>query len=172
MTHSNNIFEASNSDAKVADMKTDLRLQATQWLFEASNQLNNVVHELESYVQVIESENSTARMRIEAARKIKRCIIPAIAKVSKVLNEAGNSVAPIGSVRVICDEWERKMKNDLVDADNKWKSVNFQLLESNTNTVKPTIPIVAPREVKRCKADLSIPTLSSPSNGINTLKWK
>ena len=103
MNHSNNISGASKSDAKVAGTKTDLRMQATQWIFEASNQLNNVVHDLESYyVQVFESEDSTARMRIEATRKIKRCIIPAIAKVSKVLNEAGNNVAPIGSVQVSC----------------------------------------------------------------------
>ena len=129
MNHSNNIAGASPSDAKVAGTKTDIRLQATQRLFEASNRLNNVVHELESYVQVFESEDSTVRMRIEATRKIKRCIIPAIAKVSNVLNKA-NSVAPIGSVRVICDKWEQKMKNDVVDADNKRKSVDFQLLES------------------------------------------
>ena len=130
MNHSNNISGTSNPDAKISGTKTDLRLQATQRLFEASNRLNNVVHELESYVQVFESEDSTVRMRIEATRKIKRCVIPAIAKVSNVLNEAGNSVAPIGSVRVICDKWERKMKNDVVDADNKRKSVDFQLLES------------------------------------------
>ncbi len=72
MNHSNNISGASNSDAKFADTKTDLRLQATQRLFEASNQLNNVVHELESYVQVFVSVDSTVRMRIEATRKIKR----------------------------------------------------------------------------------------------------
>jgi hypothetical protein len=132
--------------------------------------VNNVVHELESYVQVFESEDSTARMRIKATRKIKRCIIPAVAKVSKVLNEAGNSVAPTGTVRVICNRWEQKMKNDVVDADNKWKSVDFQLLESYTNTVKPTIATVAPRQVKRRKADPTIPTLPSPSNGIQYTK--
>jgi hypothetical protein len=119
---------------------------------------------------VCESEDSTARMRIETTKKIKRCIIPAIAKVSKVLNEAGNSVAPIGSVQVICDKWEQKMKNDSVNADNKRKSVDFQLLESYTNTVKPTIATVAPREVKHHKADPTIPTLSSPSNGIQYTK--
>ena len=168
MNHSNNIAGASNSDPKVAGTKTDLRLQATQWLFEASNRLNNVVHELESYVQVFESEDSTVRMRIEATRKIKRCIIPAIAKVSNVLNKAGNSnsVAPIGSVRVICDKWERKMKNDVVDADNRQKSVDFQLLQSYTNNVKPTISTVTPREVKRHKADPTTPNLPSPLNGI------
>ena len=72
MNHSNNIAGAFPSDAKVAGTKTDIRLQATQQLFEASNRLNNVVHELEPYVQVFESENSTVRMRIEATRKIKR----------------------------------------------------------------------------------------------------
>ena len=162
MNHSNNIAGASPSDAKVAGTKTDIRLQATQRLFEASNQLNNVVHELESYVQVFESENSTVRMRIEATRKIKRCIIPALAKVSNVLNKAGNSVAPIGSVRVICDKWERKMKNDVIDADNKRKSVDFQLLESYPNNVKPTIATVTPRKVKRRKADPTTPNLPSP----------
>ena len=150
MNHSNNISGASNSDAKVAGTKTDLRLQATQRLFEATNLLNSVVPELESYIQVFESEDSTVRMRIDATRKIKRCIIPDIAKVSNVSksNEADNSVAPIGSVGVICDKWEQKMKNDMVDADNKWKSVDFQLLESYTNNVKPSIHTVTPREVK------------------------
>lgn len=170
MNHSNNIAGASPSDAKVAGTKTDIRLQATQRLFEASNRLNNVVHELESYVQVFESEDSTVRMRIEATRKIKRCIIPAIAKVSNVLNEAGNSVAPIGSVRVICDKWEQKMKNDVVDADNKRKSVDFQLLESYTNNVKPTIATVTPRKVKRRKANPTTPNLPSPLNGIQYTK--
>jgi hypothetical protein len=118
MNHSNNKSGASNSGAKAAGTKTDLRLQATQRHFEASNRLNNVIHELESYVPVFESEDSTARMRIEATRKIKGCIIPAIAKVSKVLNEAGNSVAPIRLVRVICDKWEQKIENDVIDADN------------------------------------------------------
>ena len=75
-------------------------------------------------------------MRIEATRKIKRCIISAIAKVSKTLNEAGNSVVSIGSVQVICDKWEQKMKNDVVNEDNKQKSFDFLLFESYTNTVK------------------------------------
>ena len=57
-------------------------------------------------------------MRIEATKKVKSYIFPAIAKVSNVLNEAGNSVAPIGSDQVICDKWEHEM-NDVVDADNK-----------------------------------------------------
>ena len=86
MNHSNNIPGTSNPDAKISGTKTDLRLQATQRLFEASNRLNNVVHELESHLQVFESEDPAAQMRIEATRKIKRCIIPAIAMVSKELN--------------------------------------------------------------------------------------
>ena len=170
MNHSNNISGTSNPDAKISGTKTDLRLQATQQLFEASNRLKNVVRELESYVQVFESQDSTVRMRIEATRKIKICINPAIAKVSNVLNEAGNSVAPIGSVRVICDKWERKMKNDVVDAENKRKSIDFQLLESYTNNVKPTVTTVTPRAVKRRKADPTTPILPSPLNGIQYTK--
>ncbi len=75
----------SDSDTKLDGTRTDSRLHATQWLFEASNQLNNVVCELEAYVQVFESEDSTARMRLEAMRNIKRTIIPVITKVSNLL---------------------------------------------------------------------------------------
>ncbi len=62
------------------------------------------------------------------------------------------------------------MKNDVVDADNKRKSVDFQLLESYTNTVKPTIATVTPRKVKRLKADPTTPNLPSPLNGIQYTK--
>ncbi len=60
--------------------------------------MNNVVHELAAYVYLFESGVYTARMRLEAMRNIKRIIIPVITKVSIVLNEAGNSDAPIQSV--------------------------------------------------------------------------
>ena len=62
------------------------------------------------------------------------------------------------------------MKNDEVNADNKRKSVDFQLLESYTNNVKPTIATVTPREVKHCKADPTTPNLPSPLNGIQYTK--
>ena len=55
-------------------------------------------------------------------------------------------------------------------SDNRWKSVNLQLLDSYINTVKPTITNVAPREVKCHKADPTIPTLPSPSNRIQYTK--
>ena len=68
MNRSNEISRQFNSYAKAAGIKTDSRLQATQWLFEASNRLNNVIHELEAYVHVFELEDSYARMRIEETK--------------------------------------------------------------------------------------------------------
>ncbi len=62
------------------------------------------------------------------------------------------------------------MKNDVVDADNRQKSVDFQLLESYTNNVKPTIATVTPRKVKCLKADPTTPNLPSPLNGIQYTK--
>ena len=69
--------------------------------------------QLEAYVREYESEDSTERMRLEAMKNIKRTIIPVITKVSNILNEVGNSIAPIGTVQVICDKQERKKKNAL-----------------------------------------------------------
>ncbi len=69
------------------------------------------MHEHEAYVWVFESEDYTPRMRLQAMKNIKRTIIPVITKVSNILNEAGNSVAAIGSVQVICDKQEWKKKN-------------------------------------------------------------
>ena len=58
----------------------------------------------------------------------------------------------------------------MVDADNKRKSVDFQLLESYTNNVKPTIATVTQREVKHRKATQTTPNLPSPLNGIQYTK--
>ncbi len=60
--------------------------------------MNNVDHELEAYVHIFESEDSTARMSLEAMINIKRTFIPVFTKILHVLDEAGNTVALIGSV--------------------------------------------------------------------------
>ena len=64
------------------------------------------------------------------------------------------------------------MKNDVVDADNKRKSVNFQLLESYTNTVKPTVVTVAPRESNVTKLTQPFQLSHPHQMEFNTLKWK
>ena len=47
----------------------------------------------------------------------------------------------------------------------EWKSVDYQLLESYTDTLKPTLATVTPREVKHLKDDLTTLTLSPLLNG-------
>jgi hypothetical protein len=51
-------------------------------------------------------------------------------KVIGILNDTGKNIAPIGSVKVICDHNERKKQIQTVDTTNVWKSADMQMLES------------------------------------------
>jgi hypothetical protein len=110
--------------------KTDSRLEATQHVYEAAKRIDNVIHELEAYIGVFTDPSSSKRLVGETAKKMKHCIFPVLQKISTVLNDTGRHIAPIPSVKVICDRNERKMIKETVDPNNKRKSPDFQLLES------------------------------------------
>ena len=51
-------------------------------------------------------------------------------KVTDILNDKGKDIAPIGSVKVICDRNERKKLLQTVDTTNERKSTDMQMLGS------------------------------------------
>ena len=55
------------------------------------------------------------------------------------MNGTGKNVAPIGSVKVICDHNERKKKIETVNTMNNRKSAGMQLLDSYTTTSRAII---------------------------------
>ena len=64
------------------------------------------------------------------ARNITKVILPAIMKVTDILNDTGKDIAPIGSVKVICNRNERKKLLQTVDTTNEQKSTDMQMLGS------------------------------------------
>ena len=97
--------------------KTDKKLLAAQQLYEASHRLKNITSELKLCVAILGDKNASQRKRDEIARNITKVILPAIMKVT-ALNDAGKDIAPIGSVKVICDRNERKKQLQTVDTTN------------------------------------------------------
>ena len=112
--------------------KTDKRLLAAQQLYEAAHSLNNIASELKVCISILEDRNASQRKRDDIARDITRVILPVIVKVADVLNDTGKNIAPIGSVKVICDRNERKKQIETANTTNNWKSAGMQLLESYT----------------------------------------
>ena len=128
--------------------KPDLRLAATQQLYEAANRLDNVANELKSYLSVFLDQNSSHQSIEDSVRKMNRTIIPSIEKVECVLNSSGKHIAPIASVKTICDRKNRALLKEIIDPGNKRKSPNIQILEhytSSSNCVKPKQTNVVPK---------------------------
>jgi hypothetical protein len=67
----------------------------------------------------LEDYKASQRTKSDAARGIRKCIIPALTKIGSILKDAAKTLAPIGSVKVISDRNERKSKKDVVATDNK-----------------------------------------------------
>ena len=88
--------------------KTDKKLLAAQNLSKASHHLKNTTSELKACVLAIEDRNASQWIWDDIARNITKVILPAIMKVTDILNDTGKDIAPIGSVKVICDRNERK----------------------------------------------------------------
>ncbi len=62
-------------------------------------------------------------------------------KVTAILNDTGKDIAPIGSVKVICDRSERKKQLQTVDTTNERKSTDMQMLESYISSPRATSAI-------------------------------
>jgi hypothetical protein len=70
------------------------------------------------------------------SRNITKVILPAILKVTDILNGTRKDIAPIGLVKVICDRNKSKKLLQTVDTTNEWKSTDMQMLESNGSLSK------------------------------------
>jgi hypothetical protein len=73
--------------------KTDLKLEAPQWLYKAHHRLNNIKIELKLCAQILNDQDSIHRKLSDMAQSI--CIFPDHSKSSDLLNESGKSLAPI-----------------------------------------------------------------------------
>jgi len=67
-------------------------------------------------------------------QKFTKITLPAIMKVTDILNDTGKDIAPIGSVQVIFDCNERKKQIQTADTTNEQKRAGMQMLESYTTT--------------------------------------
>ena len=105
--------------------KTDKKLLAAQQLYKASHCLKNITSELMLCITILGDNNASQRKRDDMARNITKVILPAIMKVTDILNDTGKDFAPIGLVKVICDRDKRKKLLQTVDTTNEWKSSKY-----------------------------------------------
>jgi hypothetical protein len=119
-----------NTNALNTRTTTDLQLESTERLYETANRIDNIITELGSNANILDDKETSQRTKSDAARVIRKCIIPALEKVGCILKDATKSLAPIGSVKVISDRNGRKRKKNVVDTDNKRKSAELQPLDS------------------------------------------
>jgi hypothetical protein len=110
--------------------KTDKKLLAAQQLYEASHRLENITSELKLCVDILGDKNASQRKWDDMARNITKVILPAIMKVTDILNDTGKDIARIGSVKVICDSNKRQKLLKTVDTTNERKSTDMQMLGS------------------------------------------
>ena len=95
--------------------KTDKKLLAAQQLYEASHRLKNITSELKLCVVILGEKNASQRKWDDMARNITKVTLPAIMKVTDILNDTGKDIAPIGLVKVICDCNERKKQIKIIN---------------------------------------------------------
>jgi hypothetical protein len=76
--------------------KTDKKLLAAQQLYEASHRLKNITSELKLCIAILGDKNASQRKRDGMVRNITKVILPAIMKVTDILNDTGKDIAPIG----------------------------------------------------------------------------
>ena len=134
----------SSEGKQVKDVKTKtyLQLEATQRLYRAHHQLNNIKIELKLNAEIWDDQDSTHRKLANITWNIRKFIVRALSnsKVSDVLNKSGKIFATIASVKVICHRNEWKMTKDIVNPANKWHSLDIQMLESYTsNSIVTTL---------------------------------
>ena len=103
---------------------------AAQQLYEASHCLKNITSELKLCIVILGDKNVSQRKRDDMARNITKVILPVVMKVTDILNDTGKDIAPISSVKVICDRNERKKLLQTVDTTNERKSTDMQMLGS------------------------------------------
>ena len=71
------------------ETKTDKKLLAAQQLYKASHRLKNITSELKLCIAILGDKNASQRKRDDMARNITKVILPAIMKVTDILNDTG-----------------------------------------------------------------------------------
>ena len=105
--------------------KTDSKLEAPQWLYKAHHRLYNIKIELKLCAQILNDQDSTHRKLSDMSQNICKSIFPALSKFSDVLNESGESLAPISLVKLICNCNQWKMMKDIADPANEQNSLDI-----------------------------------------------
>ena len=166
----NNIVNGDDlqSSQKELQTKTDSKRKATEQMHEAVNRVDDVIKELLEYAKIFADDSSSKHSKSACIRSIRTTIVPALAKVSSILNNAGKDMAPLPYVKYHCNRNENKMRKAVVDSTNKRKSADLQMLEafksSETISVqKAKEHATRPKKKSRTANECELP---APVNGI------
>ena len=146
--------------------KTDKKLLAVQQLYKSSHCLKNITSALKLCIAILGDKNASQRKWDDMAKYITKVILPAIMKVTDILNDTGKDIAPIGSVKVICDRNERKKLLQTVDTTNEQKSTDMQMLGSDISSSR-AISTIHHRDKRVCHEYNNVlqANLPIPANG-------
>ncbi len=153
--------------------KTDKKLLEAQQLYKALHRLENITSELKLCVAILGDKNASQRKWDHMARNITKVILPAIMKVTEILNDTGKDIARIDLVKVICDCNKKKKLLQTVDTTNEWKSTDIQMLGSYISLSR-AISTIHHRD-KRAHHEYNNVLLASlpiPANDISTQSLK
>jgi hypothetical protein len=168
----------TNESVKQAEVKTKpgSRLEATQQIYVAARRVDNVINELSSYADILANKNSSQREIQETARKIKEGLNGSLLKVSSVLTDSAKHIAPIASIKTVCDRNDKRKMKEIVDPTNKRKSADYQMLESYSkggttplNKKKRAYQVTPTSSAKKAKKAKQI-RLPAPINGTEYTK--
>jgi len=151
------------SSLNVAEQSSNV---VTQQLYKASHCLKNITSELKVCVAILKDKNASQRNQEDIAHSQKyHKGLSAIVKVTVILNDTGENMDPIGSVKVICDCNKRKKQIQTIDTTNEQKNAGMQMLESYT-TMSRAISIICHRDKRACHQynNVILPSLPIPAN--------
>eukprot|EP00956_Cyclotella_meneghiniana_P029834 scaffold73484_cov30-Cyclotella_meneghiniana.AAC.1 len=115
-------------------------VQHVQELHKASYRLRDAINELNSFIYNVTDESSSKASIKRNVCDFKRCIIPAMDKIADTIACCATHLTPyagFGTKRA-CDRMEREDKKKIVDASNKRKSPDIQMLTHYVTPAKPT----------------------------------
>jgi hypothetical protein len=103
----------ANDSVKHAGVETKpgSKLEATQQIYVAARPVDNVINEFSSYADILANKNSSQRKIQDTACKIKQEINGSLLNVSSVLTNSANDIAPIASIKTVCDRNNKRKKS-------------------------------------------------------------
>ena len=147
--------------------KPNTKLDTACALYTASYRLANSVNLLETCAEVLKDEKASVKKLTTHIDQITTLIIPSIKLVVETLRKSGKYVAPIPSVKVICDKFEKKTINEVVKP-SKRKCPDSQLLHHfitpNSKISTEPRPSKKPR-VTRSQVSAKTVEVPEPKNG-------